>query len=218
MDVVRCWFHCYDTLKILGYGDLVKNDAPVWTKSMWNELGHLSQRWKTHAGTDTKKFTLHKDKPKDRKSTYVGELCDTQPQESETHRTRITAGGNHLIEYPGEVSTPTSYLTTMKLHVKSVISDIKYRYMWMDVKYFYLNNCMDRAEYIVIKIYMITMGFDDRILYQGQGSWRINICTINQGHTWTPTVRTDCTWCTFTTPDTLWIPSLNQHPRTMETQ
>ena len=29
------------------------------------------------------------------------------------------------MNYPGEVITPTSDLTTMKLHVKSAISDVK---------------------------------------------------------------------------------------------
>ena len=46
----------------------------------------------------------------------------------ETHRTRLTARGN-MIDYPGEVSTPSSDLTTMKLHVNSAISDAKARYM-----------------------------------------------------------------------------------------
>ena len=67
---------------------------------------------------------------------------------TETHRTRLTAGGD-LIDYPGEVSTPTSDLTTMKLHINSAISDVKSRYMFMYVKHFYLNNQMDRDEYIM---------------------------------------------------------------------
>ena len=37
---------------------------------------------------------------------------------------KLTAGGN-LIDYPGEVRNPTSYLTTMKLNFNSAISDIK---------------------------------------------------------------------------------------------
>ena len=76
------------------------------------------------------------------------------PKKTETHRTRLTAGGN-LIDYPGEVSTPTSDLTTMKLHINSAILDVKSRYMCMDVKYFYLNNNMDRDEYIMIQLSMI---------------------------------------------------------------
>ena len=80
-------------------------------------------------------------------------VCNLHPQKTETHRTRLTAGGN-LINYQGETSTPTSYLTTMKLYVKSAIPDVKARYMCMDVKYFYLNNHMDREEYIMIHISM----------------------------------------------------------------
>ena len=49
-----------------------------------------------------------------------------------------------MIDYSGEVSTPTSDLTTIKLHVNSAISDVKSRYMCMNIKCFYLNNQMDR--------------------------------------------------------------------------
>ena len=88
-------------------------------------------------------------------------ICDIRPQKTETHRTKLTAGGN-LIDYPGEVSTPTSDLTTMKLHVNSTISDITSRYMCMDVKYFYLNDLMDRDEYIMIQISMIPQEFVEK--------------------------------------------------------
>ena len=53
------------------------------------------------------------------------------PKKTETHRTKLTAGVN-LIYYPGEVSMPTSDLTTKKLHVHMTMSDIKSRYMCMD--------------------------------------------------------------------------------------
>ena len=66
-------------------------------------------------------------------------VCDTRPQKTETHRTRLTTGGN-IIYYTEEVRTPTSELTNMKLHVKSNISDVKSRYMCMDVNDFYLKN------------------------------------------------------------------------------
>ena len=71
-----------------------------------------------------------------------------------THRTRLTAGGN-IIDYPGEVSTPKSDLTIVKIHVNSSIADVKSRYMCIGVKYFYLNNEIDRDEYIMIHISMI---------------------------------------------------------------
>ena len=55
-------------------------------------------------------------------------VCDIRPQKIETYWTRLTAGGN-IIDYPGEVSTPTSDWTTMKLYLNSSISDVKLRYM-----------------------------------------------------------------------------------------
>ena len=61
-------------------------------------------------------------------------VCDIRSQKTWTRRTRLTAGVN-LIDYPGEVSTPTSDLTTMKLHVNIAISDVKLKYICMDVKY-----------------------------------------------------------------------------------
>ena len=78
------------------------------------------------ARNDTIELIFHKDKPKDRSATYVRAVCNIQPQKTDTHRTRLTAGGN-LIDYPGEVSTPTSDLTTMKLHINSAISEFKSR-------------------------------------------------------------------------------------------
>ena len=50
----------------------------------------------------------------------------------------------------------------MKLYVNSAISDVKSKYICMDVKYFYLNNQMDRAEYIMIQISMILQEFVDK--------------------------------------------------------
>ena len=47
----------------------------------------------------------------------------------------------------------------MKIHVNSVISGVTSIYMCMDVNYFYLNSMIDRAEYIMINISMITQNF-----------------------------------------------------------
>ena len=146
--------NCETAGKILEYRYLVKIYELVLNNSMCNEIGRLSQDWEEHAGTDTIYLIFHKDKPKDRVKNYVKEVCDIRSQKTETHRTRITTGGN-LIYYPGEFSTPTSDLTTMKPHVNSTISDVKSRYMFMDVKYFYLNKQVYRVEYIMIHIFMI---------------------------------------------------------------
>ena len=141
--------HCETTGMFLGYRDLLNMDEPVWTNSMCNNLGRLSQGWKKHAGTNTMEFILHKDKPKYRRATYARVDCNIRSQKIETHRTRLTSGGN-IIDHTGEVRTTTSYLNTMKLHINIAISYIKSRYMCMDVQNVSLKNQMDRAEYIII--------------------------------------------------------------------
>ena len=59
------------------------------------------------------------------------------------------------MDHPGEISTPTSDLTKVKLYVNSIISDIISRYVYMGIKYFYLNNRMDKLEYIIIQAFII---------------------------------------------------------------
>ena len=84
-------------------------------------------------------FILHQYMPRDRKENDVRLVCEIRPQKTETHRTRLNVGGS-LVAYPREFITPTVDLNTVKMHVNSVISEIIYRYMFMDVKYVYLNN------------------------------------------------------------------------------
>ena len=67
-----------------------------------------------------------------------------------------------MIDYAGEVRTPTSDLTTIEICIHSAISEVKSRYMCMDVKYFYLNNHMDRDKYIMIQISMIPQDFVEK--------------------------------------------------------
>ena len=70
-------------------------------------------RVEKNAGTDTIEFVFHIDKPNIRRATYVRSVCDIRPQKTETRRTNLTLGEN-IIDFPGEVSMPTSYLTTKK--------------------------------------------------------------------------------------------------------
>ena len=110
---------------------------------------------KTNVGTDKIEFILYEYKFKDRRVTYMISVCDIRPQKKRLTE-QVSLQEELLLNYPGEVSTQTSELTTMKLHVNSAVSDIKSRYMCMDVKYFYLNNHTDRVEYIMIQISMIS--------------------------------------------------------------
>ena len=62
------------------------------------------------------------------RATYVRAVCDIRYQKTETDITRLTARGK-IVDYPREFITPTSYLTTMKLHMNSFIYDTKSRYL-----------------------------------------------------------------------------------------
>ena len=45
----------------------------------------------TNVGTHTIEFIFNKEKPKDRKATYVIAVCDIRPQKTDTQRTRLAA-------------------------------------------------------------------------------------------------------------------------------
>ena len=76
------------------------------------------------SGTNTI-FFIPKDKvPAGITVTYGRIVAEIRPQKAETHRTRLTVGGN-LINSPGDVTTPTADLVTAKLIFNSVLSTKK---------------------------------------------------------------------------------------------
>ena len=81
-------------------------NGPTWTCLLANEFGRLCKgieinRPKAYRikGTDKTFFTTKGKILKDRKITYANFICNIRPQKSETHRVRLTAGGNKL-NYP----------------------------------------------------------------------------------------------------------------------
>ena len=67
---------------------------------------------------------------------------------------RLTVGGDK-VKFDGPVYTPTSDLTTSKLHWNSVISTPGAKYLVFDDNVFYLNNTMSKHEYHNISISLI---------------------------------------------------------------
>jgi hypothetical protein len=120
-----------------------------WIHGFANEIGRLAQGIGTRmpTGTDTIHFIKREQVPSDRKVTYGRIVATIRPQKSETHPVRLTVGGD-LIDYPGDVSTPTADMTTTKILFNSVISTPDARFMCTDVKDFYLNTPMARYEYM----------------------------------------------------------------------
>jgi hypothetical protein len=83
--------------------------------------------------------------------TYGSFSCDMKPNKTETHRTRLTAGGDR-INYPEDVGTPTADMTLVKTFFNSVISTKDAKCVMLDVKDFYLNTHMARYEYMQLKL------------------------------------------------------------------
>ena len=96
----------------------------TWNISFSNELGRLAQSVGDRIkGTNTIYFINYTLIPKDRRSdiTYGRIVVDYRLHKTESNRTRLTVGGN-MINYPGDVSTPTADTTTAKTVINSTIS------------------------------------------------------------------------------------------------
>ena len=91
------------------YSHLIKVPTKaIWENSLANEIGRLAQGVGTSmsSGTNTIFFIPKGKLPTGRTVTYGRILDKIRPQKAETHRTRLTVGGN-LINFPGDVTTPT---------------------------------------------------------------------------------------------------------------
>ena len=93
-------------------------------------------------GTNTIFFIPKYKVPAVRTVTYGIIVAKIRPQKSETHRTRLTVGVN-LINFPGDITTPTADLITAKLVFNSVLSTKDAKFVCADVANFYLNNPMN---------------------------------------------------------------------------
>jgi len=146
---------------LLKYKQLITTeDKDIWELGMCNELGRLSQGYKSVKGRNTIFFIDKAKVPKGKKVTYARIVCAIRPQKAETHRVRLTAGGN-LVSYDGVTSTPTAAITTIKAHWNSVISTPGSRYATIDIKDFYLNSKLREYEYMKIHKNLIPQEFID---------------------------------------------------------
>ena len=82
-------------------------------------------------------------------------------QKEDKHRVRLTVGGN-IIDYPGNVSTPTVDLITAKILFNSVVSTPNSRFMCTDDKDLSFNTPMECYEYTRLPIAIITQEIIDQ--------------------------------------------------------
>jgi hypothetical protein len=100
-------------------------------------------------GTGTVFFITKSQVPKDRKVTYANFVCTIRPQKTETHRVRMTAGGDKL-DYPRDASSPTVPMLDAKIHINSTISDAKQgaRHLGLDIKNYIIGTPMAYFQYL----------------------------------------------------------------------
>ena len=150
-------------------------DADIWARSTATEWGRLLEH-KTGLdrppkerikGTGTLFFVEKSKIPKDRKVTYANFIYTIRPQKKETHRVRMTAGGDQL-DYPGDASSPTVAILDAKVHVNSTISDARRgaRYVCMDAQNFYLGTPMSYYQYIRVRRHQIPQEICDDLRYE----------------------------------------------------
>jgi hypothetical protein len=127
----------------------------VWERSAANEFGWLTQGLKDGRvkGTNTIFFIKKEELPKERIKdvTYGSFTCDLKTNKAETHRTRLTVGGDR-VHYPGDAGTPTADMTLFKILLNSIISTKGAQCVTIDIKDFYLNMPMQRYEYMKLKM------------------------------------------------------------------
>ena len=104
------------TVVLQEFCHLIKRpDKEIWTKSLANEFGRLTQGVKNLIkGTNTMYFIPKEEVPfETKKVTYPKIVCDIRPNKEETHCTRITVRGNFL-EFAGTLTTPNVTIKTTK--------------------------------------------------------------------------------------------------------
>jgi hypothetical protein len=134
-----------DTGASAEYNELINSSAAdVWIAGNTKEIRRL-------LATQTIKFISIKDIPKGIKPTYLRIVCAYRPEKDDPYRVRWTIGGDRII-FHGEVSTKAADITTVKMHLNSVVSTPNGKFCGGDVKDFYLNTPMDPKDWAYMRI------------------------------------------------------------------
>ena len=129
-------------------------DKGTWEISTANEGGSKScLPSKRINRTNTIFFVSRHTIPSNKKNTYANFVCDIKLSNTETHRVRLTVGGDKLT-YDGYPSSPAIRLLDLKIHLNSIISDARKgaRYLTSDIINYYLNNPMANYQYMRIHL------------------------------------------------------------------
>ena len=141
-----------DTGQSLEYSHLTRGpNKDIWKTSLANDLGWLAQGVGTRipTGTNTVFFIPRSAIPAGRTVTYSQLVASIRPHKTETHRVRVTVGGNRL-DFPGDTTTNCASLTTTKRLFNSTISTPGACFITIDIKKFYYNTPMGCYKYMKI--------------------------------------------------------------------
>ena len=105
-------------------------------------------------GTDTLFFIPKSTVPLHKKVTYGRLISTIRPSKTETHRVRVTVGGDRL-DYAGDTTTHCASLTTTKLLLNSTISTPDARFMTMNVNFFNYMTPIATFEYMRLPLVLI---------------------------------------------------------------
>ena len=88
------------------------------------------------------------------KVTYARLVSEIRPHKSETHRVRMTVGGN-LLDYADDTSSPKVALTTSKILFNSIVSTQNVKFLGLDIKNFYLQTKLPNSQWMKFLINLI---------------------------------------------------------------
>ena len=131
-------------------------DKHIWIQALANDLGRLAQGIGTRmpTGTNTIAFIKRRAVPIGRQVTYGRLVSSIRPNKAETHRVRVTVGGDRL-DFPGVTTTQCASLTTTKCLLNSTVSTPNAKFTVLDIKNFYYGTPMERYEYMKLPIKLI---------------------------------------------------------------
>ena len=118
-------------------------------------------------------------------------MAEIISQKDETHHTRLTVGGD-LINFPGDVTTPTADLITYKLIFKSVLSTTNVKFMCSDRANFYLNNPVNRYDYMKLPLDIIPEEIIQQYNLINLAHKGLVYMEIQKRHVWATPGRQNC--------------------------
>jgi hypothetical protein len=138
-------------------------DQDTWVRALANDLGRLAQGVGTRmpTGTNTIVFIARHAVPSGRKVTYARLVSSIRPTKEETHRVRVTVGGDKL-DFPGVTTTQCASLTTTKCLLNSTVSTPDAKFLVLDVKNYYYGTPMTRYEYMKLALKLIPQEIIDQ--------------------------------------------------------